>query len=199
MYVLSNKSGPVVVLSNKDEAQSWSERFGWSVQEVPSGDEISPMKLVSGFMNLLEPSKRAVLKEPFVSFLPEEQNNFVNGDTIEEGAEFYKSNLENFFFSIPEDKNPNELALGFWQKLHSRGLDLRRQVGDKFVVVRTKEVSVESPRVIELSAGSNIGPTDTAVVKKDARLMVPTLPSVDPKTTPLKPGEIRENINGNVI
>ncbi len=203
MFVLMGKTGPVVALSRKEDADSWADRFGWTIVEIPSGDEVTPMKLQTGFMNLLQPAKPAVLKEPFVSFLAEEQTNFIDAASLKLGDKFFKSNLENYFFSIPEDQNANERALRFWTELHARGMDLQRQPGEVFEVVpKASKLSEDSPNPAVVAKQIALGTGNTLQASGDPKLQVnkngapPT--AIDP-TKPIPPGVILELQNGNPV
>lgn len=183
-----------MTLSEKSVADAWAAKFGWTVQELPDGDKLTPIRVRTGFMSLLEPSKPASFREPFVSFFPEEQSNFPNADALSVGDTFFQSNLVNLFFSLPEEVDPNEKALEFWRKLHARGLDLQRQRNERFTVVKLEgKVNPESPTGLEPIRASE-------PPASDPKLKVSSVgggSTVLDASKPLPPGIIVESINGN--
>lgn len=194
MFVLTSPMGPVAALNDGDKARAWADKFGWSVSEVPNGDEKEPVIMKTGFMNILSPTQLPSYRQPIISFSA--QSNFPDANSLCEGDVFFKSNLENFAFNLPEDVDPNEKALEFWRKLHARGLDLQRQINDQFKVVKIEgkeQISSESPSGHE-SVRTNPVPTGNPKLKVGALSGGST--GVDP-SKPLPPGVIVESINGN--
>jgi hypothetical protein len=144
MFVLIGKDGPVVVLSQRSDAEQWASKFGWSITECVNGDGKEPIRLRTGFMSMLEPAKPAVFIGEMISFVPDEQIMFPDADSVKVGDLFHKTNLENSFFAVPETANVNDLAIEYWHKLHRRGLDLQRRADGRFEIAKTGPNS-ESP------------------------------------------------------
>lgn len=144
MYLVSDKNGPIATFKDQQRASIWAEKFGWTLQPIEDGDVRDPICLVTGYMNLLEPTKKPTFQDKVISF-DHSRKSFLNAELVKEGDLYFRANLENYFFCVPVDFDVINEAIKFWQDLRKRGLDLVRQVNGQFKIVRVSPgTSIES-------------------------------------------------------